>query len=943
MPGPSSGRPPSVAGSATGLTVRRVISALTALLMVAVSSGLVGVLAAPAASAAVAVPLTLSSSGPSYVTAGDTITYTLTVKNPTGRLVTDVELFTPLPTNSTFVSGGVVTDGVEQTIAAVSANGSASASFVVRVEPGTPVGTRIGADAPQIYQYTVDGETLSPAEGIFSPDAFVTTVEAPGTTTASYKNGDGRAFDVATDGYGFQNYGNDPPRNSADDLGVLDVFELFGPVACKSGTTAATCVLTGPAKTWLQAAIANMSGGHCDGLAATSVRLFEGLPFRGTAGTPATFEPGAATTNQLTLSQPEENYIARYFQTQSLSPTFEAAEYLDPNAMVARLTTDFNAVPSVPYTMGFYQPGFKDGHSVTPIGVERVSDAESRILIYDNNFPNQRQYITVDTLANSWRYVTASDPRAPATVYAGDASTGTLELNPAAARELPPGQYFQAPFAPAATDASALQKGSTGVAAAEAPLDDDPTLTVKYAGEGSMLITDDQGRASGDDPDGSVRDEIPGDTLDYNTGGLDRPIPPVVTIPVDLSNDDVDYTVSLRGVTDQDSTMGSLSISGPGYTIGVNDVDLQPGEVFDFSFRPNGTNIAYTSSEPSTIAPAIFIAYDPVDEGDASLVFTLSNVIIDNGERVFLDLDPALQLVAFEDTSALGQAADVDMEMIFPDGSSDLFSQPIDLDEGNTTAFVDFGAWDGLKDPAVFIDDVLQNPGANHRLTLTGSTTTYDPTPAAGAPAGVNTVTATFQDVTEVSLSDVYFTVADLGAGNVVLDAEGGPSGTGAEIAVPAEALGEDGVLAANGTFTATFRVGLATATDSTITLDANGTPFDWAQVDPEPAYDATDTSYVLAVSGSSAGAPPVTPAPGAGPGAAPGAGPGAAPGAGPGAAPAAPVGGTPGAGPGGSASGSPLAFTGAAGLIPLTVIGIVLVLLGGGAVHAARRRRVQA
>lgn len=54
--------------------------------------------------------------------------------------------------------------------------------------------------------------------------------------------------------------------------------------------------------------------------------------------------------------------------------------------------------------MAIYKPGFKDGHSITAYGVETVTATESRILVYDNNYPNLREYITVDKAANTWRY-----------------------------------------------------------------------------------------------------------------------------------------------------------------------------------------------------------------------------------------------------------------------------------------------------------------------------------------------------------------------------------------------------------------------------------------------------------------------------------------------------------------------------------------------------------
>ena len=103
-------------------------------------------------------------------------------------------------------------------------------------------------------------------------------------------------------------------------------------------------------------------------------------------------------------------------------------------------------------------------------------------------------------------------------------------------------------------------------------------------------------------------------------------------------------------------------------------------------------------------------------------------------------------------------------------------------------------------------------------------------------------------------LADVYFTVADLADGNVVLNTDGGPGGVGAEVLVPDIALGDNGLLDANESFTLGFDVGLAVADSFALTVDANGEPWDWTpDADPAPSYNANDTSFVFTNSSSNA------------------------------------------------------------------------------------------
>jgi hypothetical protein len=76
-------------------------------------------------------------------------------------------------------------------------------------------------------------------------------------------------------------------------------------------------------------------------------------------------------------------------------------------------------------------------------------------------------------------------------------------------------------------------------------------------------------------------------------------------------------------------------------------------------------------------------------------------------------------------------------------------------------------------------------------------------------------IIATFQNTSSVNLSDIFFTVKQLDGsscpppGCTLQNADGGPGGVGAQISVPAAALGPNGILPAGGTFTQAFYVKL--------------------------------------------------------------------------------------------------------------------------------------
>jgi len=317
------------------------IIALSLLLaLIASSPAMAASQVASAVQAETSTDLTMKVAGPIYVQAGGNLTYELTLENlTTGQTFTNIEFFNDLPANTTYVSGGtLLTDSitgaqyVQFTLASLSPGSKRLFTWVARANEDLAVGS------------TIDNQSFAIAAT--NPSAVVgyypgvsTHVEAPGTVVAILKTNGGRDFDVNTDGYQFQNYGNDPPRVASDDLGKDDVFLMFGAAACQSGTTAATCVLSGPAKEWMEAQNGYMKGGHCDGFSASSMRLFQSLPFKGKS-TPATFQPGAANTINLNLEQPIENYIAYYWTTQVL-PEVSSQKYIaGPVSIVNKLITD---------------------------------------------------------------------------------------------------------------------------------------------------------------------------------------------------------------------------------------------------------------------------------------------------------------------------------------------------------------------------------------------------------------------------------------------------------------------------------------------------------------------------------------------------------------------------------------------------------------------------
>ncbi len=134
--------------------------------------------------------------------AGGNITYELTLKNFTAQPITAITVWNPLPANTTYVSGGTLfagDNGVAFNLASLAANATQKLILIVKVNNGVALGTVIENKDIVIENFTTSAGSFSrPAE-----TAVGTTVEAPGTLVAVYKNASGTPFDVAVDGYQF--------------------------------------------------------------------------------------------------------------------------------------------------------------------------------------------------------------------------------------------------------------------------------------------------------------------------------------------------------------------------------------------------------------------------------------------------------------------------------------------------------------------------------------------------------------------------------------------------------------------------------------------------------------------------------------------------------------------------------------------------------------------
>jgi hypothetical protein len=382
-------------------------------------------------------------------------------------------------------------------------------------------------------------------------------------------------FQPNPDGYSFSNYGNS--HYWQDDLGVADLINMFGAGnVCASGSTPADCVLTASAETWRQQMLNMGSGGHCEGMAVTSLRFFKRQTYYTGDTTPGDFQGGAQRTYDLSRDQSIDNYIMYYFALQDVEeiwyPTGMIRISNTPKQILQLIRDELDDGGNDPYTMGIYHydsGSLTLGHAITPYDVVDKGGGTYWLYVYDNNYPGQARYIVFDTNADTWYYNST---------YQGSASTKNLDLTRLSYRN-------QEPFTPPFTVTST-------------------SVEFFLIGGGDMLITNAAGQRIGYDPATGQRvNEIPGAHVVYLKGVSS----PMYRLPIQQADQLYQVTVSGQNIATDVST--NLVMVGPGYVVGFENIRLQPGQNLSMSLSADGRHLLFEEGQTAP-APEMFMGVD---------------------------------------------------------------------------------------------------------------------------------------------------------------------------------------------------------------------------------------------------------------------------------------------------------------------------------------------
>ncbi len=475
-------------------------------------------------------------------------------------------------------------------------------------------------------------------------------------------------FKPATNGFKFENYGND---DGITNLTIAEVRRMFGEQVCAS-LEGGRCTLTPAAQRWMETTNKGMSGGHCEGLAALSLLMERGQI------DPKLF--GAPTVYGLEIKDNEhlQREVAYWFATQAVMPMADAEDKkLTPNQVVDKIQKSLKGGDA--YTLGIYGPGYSQGHATTPYGIVDKGKGIIWIMHYDNNYPGEEKAIEVNRKANTWAYKTASDPNAGENEYKGDATTFTLTLAPTSVRTGPLLCHFCGDV-----DASeeTVAKGSKKGAA--------PDLRqITLDGDAELLITDEAGKRLGHVGD-QIVNEIPGAFFAADRSGAsdvdDEPsyfVPGGKKVAVSLSNGG------------KRSTESDVSLLGRGYELSVEGVKLDPGQKDEISFSGDFSLVTYTTKRPRT--PMLSIG---VETSTADYELEVKVRGHSAGQHVELGIDLKKGTFSVKVKGDAGDQPTLGIKLIRIDDSGEkTFAHKAAAPASDQTMVLDYARWKGDKAP----------------------------------------------------------------------------------------------------------------------------------------------------------------------------------------------------------------------------------------------------
>jgi hypothetical protein len=498
-----------------------------------------------------------------------------------------------------------------------------------------------------------DEQPVDPAEA----------ANAPAATSGNFVADLG--FRPENNGFLFENYGGGNYVN----LTPEDMNRIYGDVVCANKTDS-KCVLTPPADQWMQQTNDAMSGGHCYGMAQASLLFYQNKL------NPGDFSVAAITELKLDGNEKLQREIAFNWSGQKLDKVREGAIGGTPNDVLDKMIEFFKAGPSGEvYVAGFFKSDGSGGHAVTPYAVQDRGDGTMALMIYDNNYPGTPREMIFNRNSNTWSYEASVNPSVESQMYTGDATTQSFFIFPVS----PAIVQSNCPFCGGGV---AAIKGNGLASVVEA------NNEIYLDGLADLLITDEKGNKLGRVGD-NVVNEIPGASYEVQMAAFNSDMEPVYTVPTSIN-----LNMAIDGSRLKEASSTDVVVIGPGYDLGVESINLEPGQMDELTVESKDNFISYRTD--SSESPTFIIG---LEREGADFEFEIQGADIEGGGRINMLIDPKSgDLLINADEIKKDGSFYLSMTRI-DDTSEETFTNDEIILKSGTVLYVDFAEWKGNGTP----------------------------------------------------------------------------------------------------------------------------------------------------------------------------------------------------------------------------------------------------
>jgi len=351
---------------------------------------------------------------PKFVSAGAPFRFSLAVFNQGGDTLSDLVVTEALPDGATYVAGSATDGGTYN---------SSTRTLTWKLAPLGP-----GLVARVWYEATATQALVSNAYQVTSQSRPELNTDGL-TFTTPFKTAWANGFFPDPDGFGAPNWGAVSADKREKSLTAEDMVKIYGEGVCATRTAANVCVLSATAEALRQQMIKKGDGGHCSGVAAASLKIFDDPLVK-----PSDFRSDATLSYQL-LQDDIRRIVQIYYSSYGEAPVTPVT--VEPRIVEgAKAIIDaWKADPNRRFILAMQQVDpTRSGHAVTPYAlVEMPLEAKYKywLYVYDSNMPgNFDRVVKIDYTTGAWIYEGgATNPNAPPGNFRDDTGSLTNHIN----------------------------------------------------------------------------------------------------------------------------------------------------------------------------------------------------------------------------------------------------------------------------------------------------------------------------------------------------------------------------------------------------------------------------------------------------------------------------------------------------------------------------------